>query len=206
MALFTTAKLASLAEATSFANERYAFAQKSASRILLDEARQEPRAFDIFLSHSFQDAQIILTVKRGLEGLGYTVFVDWVEYPELDRRHVTKDVAAFLRRVMQQSTSLFYVATDNAPLSNWMPWECGYFDGIKRLVAIMPIVRSADQSDSFVGRVNISVCITMYLAGPFETQTRRRYGFTKMSPCMSRTTNGYSEVSPTSTDNIFVRR
>jgi hypothetical protein len=62
MALFTTTKLASLAERAGVANERYAFAQKSASRILLDESRQEPRAFDIFLSHSFQDAQIILTV------------------------------------------------------------------------------------------------------------------------------------------------
>jgi len=105
-----------------------------------------------FLSHSFQDAEIILTVKRGLEGMGYSVFVDWVERPELDRTHVTKEVAAFLRNMMQQAKSLFYVATDNATHSNWMPWECGYFDGIKQLVAIMPVVRGTSQSDSFVGR------------------------------------------------------
>jgi hypothetical protein len=84
--------------------------------------------------------------------LGYNVFVDWVEHPELDRRRVTKEVAAFLRSVVQQAKSLFYVATDNATHSNWMPWMCGYFDGIKQLVAIMPVVRGASQSDSFIGR------------------------------------------------------
>jgi hypothetical protein len=152
MALFTTTKLASLAERTTFANERYAFARKSADRILLEESQQPKQTFDIFLSHSFQDAKLILVVKRALEGLGYSVFVDWVEYPQLDRRHVTKKVAAFLRDVMRQSKSLFYVATDNATHSNWMPWECGYFDGIKNLVAIMPVVRGDSHSDSFEGR------------------------------------------------------
>jgi len=152
MALFTTRKLESLAEATSFANERYAFARKSAGRILLEESQEPLRTFDIFLSHSFQDSKLILVVKRGLEGLGYSVFVDWVEYPQLDRQHVTKEVAAFLRDVMEQSKSLFYVATDNASHSNWMPWECGYFDGIKKLVAIMPVLRSDGGSDSFAGQ------------------------------------------------------
>jgi len=155
--------LAALAESTSFASERYAFAQKSAGRILLDESRQEPRVFDIFLSHSFQDAKLILTVKRGLEGLGYSVFVDWVEHPELDRRYVTKEVAAFLRRVMQHCKSLFYVATDNATHSHWMPWECGYFDGIRKLVAIMPVVPSDSQYDSFVGREYLG--LYYYVAG-----------------------------------------
>jgi len=89
MALFTTTKLASLAERTTFANERYAFARKSADRILLEESQEPLRTFDIFLSHSFQDSKLILVVKRGLEGLGYRVLVDWVEYPQLDCQHVT---------------------------------------------------------------------------------------------------------------------
>ena len=152
MALFTARKLESLAQNTSFASERYGFARKSADRILLEESSQPLRVFDIFLSHSFQDAQLILVVKRGLEGLGYSVFVDWVEHPQFDRKHVTKEVAAFLRDVMQQSKSLFYVATDNSTHSNWMPWECGYFDGIKKLVAIMPVSRSDSGSDSFAGQ------------------------------------------------------
>jgi len=152
MPLLTTAKLRSFAQKTAFPNERYAFARKSADRILLDEAQQPTRTFDIFLSHSFQDAQLILLAKRALEGLGYSVFVDWVEYPKFDRRHVTKEVAVFLRNVMQHSRSLFYVATDNATHSNWMPWECGYFDGIKQRVAIMPVLQTNSGSDSFAGR------------------------------------------------------
>lgn len=31
---------------------------------------------------------------------------------------------------MRQCKSLFFVTTTNATNSKWMPWECGYFDGL----------------------------------------------------------------------------
>ncbi len=43
----------------------------------------------LFLSHSTSDAEIILGVKGVLEDYGKTVYVDWLEDPQLDRRNVT---------------------------------------------------------------------------------------------------------------------
>ena len=48
---------------------------------------------------------------------------------------------------MNQSSRLLYLATDNASSSKWMPWELGYFDGLKSgKVAILPLVDSVDSS------------------------------------------------------------
>jgi len=45
---------------------------------------------------------------------------------------------------MRQSNSLIWVATEAASSSKWMPWELGYFDGMKpKHVAILPLVDNA---------------------------------------------------------------
>ncbi|AJG12529.1 MULTISPECIES: toll/interleukin-1 receptor domain-containing protein [Pseudomonas] len=99
--------------------------------------------FDIFLSHSIADKDLVLGVKELLEEKHYTVYVDWVNDEELDRTQVNKETADLLRNRMQHCSSLVYIATDNAENSKWMPWELGYFDGQKAGgVAIMPLVES----------------------------------------------------------------
>jgi len=97
------------------------------------------KTYDIFLSHSSKDSELILGMKGMLEDLGYSVYIDWVDDPQLDRTAVDKATAAKLRERMQSSKSLLYVTTDNAIDSKWMPWECGYFDGLREKVAILPI-------------------------------------------------------------------
>ncbi|MGK0159413.1 toll/interleukin-1 receptor domain-containing protein [Pseudomonas mosselii] len=110
------------------------------------ESYKEADSFDIFLSHSSSDAELVLGITALLEQRGKRVYVDWVNDPELDRSHVTKDTAARLRHRMAQSDSLFYVATDNATKSKWMPWELGFFDGLKHeKVRILPVLLSANQ-------------------------------------------------------------
>ena len=49
--------------------------QKSASRILEQESRSldATKKFDVFLSHSYQDSEVILGVKAIMESLGLTV-------------------------------------------------------------------------------------------------------------------------------------
>lgn len=111
------------------------------------ESYREAHEFDIFLSHSSSDAELVIGIKELLEQTGKRVYVDWVDDPELDRSHVTKETADRLRQRMMQSGSLFYVATDNATKSKWMPWELGFFDGLKRdKVCILPVLCSPDQS------------------------------------------------------------
>ena len=115
---------------------------KSATQLLRDSHRRDH--YDIFLSHSFLDAELILGIKLLLEDLGYTVYVDWIDDPQLSRDHITKATAETLRRRMQMCTSMLYAATDNAPSSKWMPWELGYFDGLRKgKIAVLPLAKSS---------------------------------------------------------------
>ncbi|MFN8276323.1 MAG: hypothetical protein U0T84_02465 [Chitinophagales bacterium] len=103
-------------------------------------------SYDIFLSHSSKDAQVILGILVSLNELGYKVYVDWVDDPQLDRSSVTKATANTLRTRMIQSKSLLYATTQNASSSKWMPWELGYMDGKKDRAAILPVFETESSS------------------------------------------------------------
>ena len=124
--------------------------KKAAQLIVESSATYMPsKTYDIFLSHSVRDADLILGMKGIFEDLGYSVYVDWIEDPQLDRTKVTSATAEKLRQRMTSSKSLFFVTTSNAESSRWMPWECGFFDGKKEKVAIVPIqVTSTNNSYS----------------------------------------------------------
>ena len=98
------------------------------------------KEYDIFLSHSYADREIIPHLKQVLEDMNYRVYVDWIDDKLLSRDNITKETAKILQLRMNQSKSLFYATSDNSKKSKWMPWELGYFDGIKnKRVAILPI-------------------------------------------------------------------
>jgi hypothetical protein len=121
--------------------------QKSAGRILAEQARafDAVESYDIFLSHSFDDAEAIYGVKRMIEALHLSVYVDWIDDPTLNRSKVTVKTAAVLRERMKACSSLVYAYSANSSNSTWMPWELGYFDGIKpHQVWILPLVANYD--------------------------------------------------------------
>ncbi|WP_020182646.1 TIR domain-containing protein [Methylotenera sp. 1P/1] len=125
---------------------------KKAAEIIMEEnASLKLTTYDIFLSHSFHDAELILGMKGVLEDLGYTIYVDWIEDPFLDRTKVSSKTAEILRQRMNFCKSLFYVTTTNSENSKWMPWECGYFDGKKEKVAIVPVLKESS-SNSYSGQ------------------------------------------------------
>lgn len=116
------------------------------SRIAESEIRKSASTsistiFDVFLSHSFEDADVIAGVKGFIEDQGLRVYVDWIEDPQADRAHVTAATADMLRQRMDYCQSLLYASSDAATRSKWMSWELGYFDGKKPgRVGIVPIV------------------------------------------------------------------
>jgi hypothetical protein len=118
----------------------------------LRKAASTPRdtRFDIFLSHSSEDARVIVGVRAMLEKEGMKVYVDWLEDPELDRSRVNTTTAATLRARMNHCGYLLYASSHSSSNSKWMPWELGYFDGRRPgHVGILPIV--AAPGESFVG-------------------------------------------------------
>jgi len=108
--------------------------------------------YDIFLSHSYRDKNVILGLKDFIEKLGYTVYIDWVVDTQLDRTAVTKDTAQVLQSRMKNCKSLFFAVSGNSSTSVWMPWELGYFDGIKGKVAILPIIEDISPTNSYHGQ------------------------------------------------------
>ncbi len=126
-----------------------------AEKTLLNEGKNFKGSYDIFLSHSYLDSDIILVIKRDLENLGYSVYVDWTEDPQLSRSNVTKETAELIRTRLKACRTLIYAYSENSKISKWMPWELGFFDGYKSKVAVLPIEDSSNTVDldgiEFVG-------------------------------------------------------
>lgn len=108
--------------------------------------------FDVFLSHSVRDAVVVVGLRNLLTSQGLRTYVDWLDDPELDRSQVSPATAARLRNRMGQSRTLIYATSRSAERSRWMPWELGYFDGLKNSnqISIFPIEK--DGGGNFAGQ------------------------------------------------------
>lgn len=128
------------------------------------ENYKEHEEFDVFLSHSIDDSDLVLGVMILLQKQGLRVYVDWVVDKQLNRNSVDKETAAVLRERMKHSNSMMYIATDNSSSSKWMPWELGFFDGHKPgRVAILPLLDSENQSFQGQEYLGLYPVVTKYL-------------------------------------------
>ncbi|XUW93524.1 toll/interleukin-1 receptor domain-containing protein (plasmid) [Burkholderia sp. M6-3] len=126
-------------------------AENLAAHECLNRIRSQLRKrYDVFLSQTMRDAEIVLGVYDYLEQQGYTVFCDWIDAPESDRAAVTSANAAAVREAMRASDTMLFIDTNGAAQSRWMCWELGWFDAAKGHVAILPVVSEA--TDYYHGR------------------------------------------------------
>lgn len=146
-------------------------AQKSASsniseaHVLTERVKKQDSAtsHDIFLSHAFDDKELVLGVALTLEDLGYTIYLDWRDDPALDRKNVNSATALKLRERMRKSKCLFFATTANTSTSKWMPWELGFKDGQNSRSAVLPIQDA--RPDDFKGQEYLGIY-------PYITQQR----------------------------------
>jgi hypothetical protein len=120
-------------------------------------ASTERSSFDIFLSHSYLDKELILGITDYLERMGYDVYVDWRQDAQLSRDNVTKETAQVIRGRITQSKSLFFATTEGAKDSKWMPWELGYMDGQKGKSVILPVTQTPISSDAYKEREYLGI-------------------------------------------------
>jgi hypothetical protein len=145
---FSEVELRSLAKSSKILNE-------SSSQILKSFASKhyESKRYDIFLSHSYQDAEVIHGLKIYIETtLGLSVYVDWIDTPELNRINVSKITANKLRSVMNNCKTMLVAYSESVPESKWVPWEVGYFDSSKGRIAVIPIAKTDSSSEEFGGQ------------------------------------------------------
>ena len=123
-----------------------------ATKILNEQKYKIEKEYDIFLSHSFQDAETIYLLYAYLKSLGWSVYVDWIEDTQLDRQNVTRSTAELLRIQMKRSKTLIYASSSASKDSKWMPWELGFFDGYKpKKIAILPITSDSNKYENYIG-------------------------------------------------------
>ncbi len=130
---------------------------ESANTVLVKKATASAsvKQFDIFLSHSFDDKDLILGMWLALEDMGYKVYVDWIHDRNLSRDKVTKETAEVLRARMRTSKSLFFATPSGGTTSKWMPWELGFQDGHNGRAAILPISKSDTQT--YIGQEYLGI-------------------------------------------------
>ncbi|OUS06315.1 hypothetical protein A9Q96_10100 [Rhodobacterales bacterium 52_120_T64] len=100
--------------------------------------------YDIFLSQTIRDAEVVLGVYDYLIDKGFIVFCDWIDAPDSDQNEVTPANAAFIRKTMNTCDTLLFLDTETADQSLWMCWELGWFDGRRGPVGILPILKSGE--------------------------------------------------------------
>ena len=61
----------------------------SVDETLASVARKQAASYDIFMSQTIRDAEIVLGVYDLLTEMGYNVFCDWIAAPEARRDAVT---------------------------------------------------------------------------------------------------------------------
>ena len=128
--------------------------------------------FDVFLSHSSSDKRFVFGARRLLEEQGLTAYVDWIDDPQLDRTQVSTATASTIRTRLKQSDSLLYATSTNSSSSKWMPWEIGYFDGLRGdRIAIFPLLRTA--SATFVGQEYLGLYPYIEKISDFSERTTR---------------------------------
>lgn len=117
----------------------------------INESRKSLPTFDIFLSHSFLDKEDVQGLYIELTEQGYTVYVDWIVDPQLERANVTKASATFIRNRLKSSKTLLLAISDKASISKWMPWELGFLDGRTGNCAIIPVSDQVTSPASYKG-------------------------------------------------------
>ncbi|OYD42268.1 toll/interleukin-1 receptor domain-containing protein [Sphingobacterium cellulitidis] len=105
------------------------------------------KQFDIFLSHSYVDKDLIFALYTDLTERGFSVYVDWLIDPDLNRNVVTKGTAEVIRTRLNNSKSLVIAVSENSSISKWIPWELGYADGHSGKCCILPIMEEENSKD-----------------------------------------------------------
>jgi hypothetical protein len=151
---------------------------KTARRILQEDTAPQNATFDIFLSHSSAEPEeILLGIKAFLEDAQLSVYVDRYSDPQLTPEDVTSATAEILRRRMRNSGALLYVHSRFSKKSRWMPWELGFFDGLKGRVGIIPVTQN--QEEAFKGEEYLNLYPHVDIAVPTGGGTQQQFWINK---------------------------
>lgn len=95
------------------------------------------KVYDVFLSHSSIDSELLLQLKSILNQININVYIDWVNDKGALKRELTNvNTANAIIERLKASKALLYVLTDACLNSQWTPWELGFFHALKNKVCV----------------------------------------------------------------------
>jgi hypothetical protein len=106
--------------------------------------------YDVFLSHSARDKNVVLAILEKIQNAGCSAYVDWIDDSQTDRNAI----ASKIKTAINKSARLLYIHTHNSINSKWTPWEIGCFDSAKGVnkIAIMPLLDDYNKFPSYSGQ------------------------------------------------------
>lgn len=120
--------------------------------VLFEETRfDEAESYDLFISHSFKDKDLVIGLRYRFNQCGYKVYIDWIDDQNLDRKAVTQKTAEIIRNRLDHCKGLAYVATANSTNSKWCPWELGLADGKIGRACILPVMNENFKGSEYLG-------------------------------------------------------
>jgi hypothetical protein len=112
---------------------------------------QTVKDFDVFISHSVSNGQLVDNLVQKLNEIGLVAFVDWKsDREDLKRSKLNSYTADVLRLRMRQSKCLILIRTKESDSSIWVSWELGYFSALGRKMAALTIEEDLDKGPEFV--------------------------------------------------------
>ena len=98
---------------------------------------EQMKEYDLFLSHSSLDSELLLSLKSVLNLSNINVYVDWVSDRNALKRDLTNaNTAKTIIERLKSSKALLYIHTQASQSSKWTPWELGFFHALKGKICI----------------------------------------------------------------------
>jgi len=132
--------------------------------------------FDFYVSPSNVETELIIGTALSLEDCGYSVCLDgYREHDSTDRR-ITQERGKELRSVMERCLGMIILTTSAKSDSIWLPWECGFFEGKKSRIAVLPITPANSDIYRGEGYLGLYPFITRYQTQNQKTQLVVKFG------------------------------
>lgn len=131
---------------------RHAAVEARQNRYILESVQYSSyEEYDLFISHSFSDKNLVTGLEYLFDKAGYKVYIDWIDDPNLDRNNVTKQTAEIIKNRLKNCKALAYISTENIISSKWCPWELGLADGLHNGKAcILPVMNNTFKGQEYL--------------------------------------------------------
>lgn len=110
-----------------------------------DKSIQKIKKYDLFISHSYLDREIVLKIVRKMNSCGLNCYVDWTADSNFLKRSLVSDFTKeVLKTRMKNSKKLLYVSSSNSRASSWVDFELNYYQNEVKNEIYMIIIDGED--------------------------------------------------------------